>query len=379
MNIVVLAGGLSPERDVSLSSGCLIANALTANGHKALLADLYMGLPGAVDFAKAFNMYSKEKYEFKIPEREPDLDAIRNERRARGGMGGGLVGGGVGVASGGNRNDPLIGEGILEVCADADITFNALHGAIGENGQLQAVFDIFGIKYTGTGYDGCFMSMDKPLAKEIMRNNGVRTPDWIVFETGGGSGCDNARGDDICGDIPGPLGFPCVVKPCGCGSSVGVTIVEDRGALEAAVKYAREYEARIIIEKKVTGREFSVGVLGNEALPPIEIIPRKGFYDYKNKYQADATLEICPPEGLVAESEKLMRETALKAHKILRLGDYSRMDCILDAEGKLFFLEVNTLPGMTPTSLLPQEAAVHGIPYGALCERIITLAQKRFL
>jgi len=344
MNVVVLAGGLSPERDVSLSSGCMIANALIESGHKTLLADLYTGLPGADDFSGAYDKYKRDKYEFRVPEREPDLDEIKK--------------------AGGDRQ---IGEGILSVCADADITFNALHGAIGENGQIQAVFDVYGVKYTGTGYIGSLLAMDKPIAKELARLHGITTPDWRVVETDGTGRADMLRGIDT----------PCVIKPCGCGSSIGVTIVHDPEELAAAYDYARKYENRILVERKITGREFSVGVLGGEALPPIEIIPHEGFYDYKNKYQPGAALEVCPPENLAPEAYEAMRATALKIHGILRLGDYARMDMILDAEGELYFLEANTLPGMTPTSLLPQEAAAVGVSYRQLCDRIIQLGLKR--
>jgi D-alanine-D-alanine ligase len=358
MNIVVLAGGLSPERDVSLSSGCMIANALIENGHNALLADVYMGLPDAENFAEARQKYMKARYEYKVPEREPDLEAVKAARdMAMSGAGGGGCGSGR-----------LIGEGVLPVCADADVTFNALHGAIGENGQLQAVFDVYGVKYTGTRYEGSFIAMDKPLAKDLMRLHGLDTPDWTVIETNGA----------YCASALERVELPCVIKPCGCGSSVGVSIVNDENELDAAYQYARLYEKRIIIEQKITGREFSVGVLGGEALPPIEIIPRTGFFDYKNKYQPGAALEICPARDLTPELEKKMRDGALKAHRILRLGDYSRTDVIMDGDGRLFFLEANTLPGMTPTSLLPKEAAAAGISYNRLCEKIVELALARY-
>ena len=352
MNVVVLAGGLSPERDVSLSSGCKIANALIENGHKVLLADLYMGLPDARDFGGAYAKYKKEHYEYRVPEREPDLMEISRMRED----------GGSGIDAG-----QMIGEGILPICADADITFNALHGSIGENGRLQAVLDVFGIKYTGTGYEGSLLAMNKPLAKELMRLNGINTPEWKIIGS-----CDGAGAV-----IPDGIGFPCVIKPCGCGSSIGVSIVNTPVEFAAAIKYAREYEETIMVEPKISGREFSIGVLGGEALPPIEIIPRSGFYDYKNKYQQDATLEVCPPDNLTPSADAMLRDAALKTHNILKLGGYSRLDAILASDGNLFCLETNTLPGMTPTSLLPQEAAAAGISFRDLCEKIILLALKR--
>ena len=398
MNVVVIAGGLSPERDVSLSSGSMIANALIENGHNVLLMDIYLGMPGVSNFSDAYKKNKKENYEYIVPEREPDLDAVRAAR------GGSLQ---AGDSRGGNEQ--LIGDGVIAVCAGADITFNALHGAIGENGQIQAVFDIYGIKYTGTGYEGSFLAMDKPLSKELMRHHGIRTPDWVVLNADGAvcGGCGDIDAAARVGKSPAPagigaaafgsnraasadieaairdgcrhildrIGLPCVIKPCSCGSSVGVSIVKSCGEMEAALKYAFAYEKHIIAEVMVAGREFSVGVLGGDALPPIEIIPRKGFFDYKNKYQSGATLEVCPPADLPPGSEEAMQGMALKVHEILRLGDYSRMDLILDEAGDIFFLETNTLPGMTPTSLLPKEAAAAGIAYPLLCERIVNLAK----
>ena len=432
MNIVVLAGGLSPERDVSLSSGCKIANALMENGHRAILADLYMGLPGAVGFEDAYEKNKKDFYEYKVPEAEPDLEAIKKMRCAgagadaddAAGAGGddcvsGCGDGGFAYGAGADTNEEqLIGDGILRVCADADITFNALHGDIGENGKLQAVFDIYGIKYTGSGFEGSLLAMNKPLAKELMRLHGILTPEYMIVDLANtqapGSVSEPPRGGGVpytfeianspCGGgvpspfeittpprgsgVPSPaatvsfneqdiidrIGFPCVIKPCGCGSSVGVSIVNDNTELDAALKYASLYEGRIMAERKIEGREFSVGVLGEKTLPPIEIIPRVKFYDYQSKYQPGATLEVCPAEGLAVEYDKAMRAVALKVHKILGLGGYSRLDLILDGAGVIYCLEINTLPGMTPTSLLPQEAAAAGIPYAVLCGRIIELA-----
>ena len=415
MNIVVLAGGLSPERDVSLSSGCMVANALIANGHRVLLADVYMGLPGVYTFNDAYEKYKKDVYEYRVPETEPDLAAVMRSRATRmstlnstgavadaeaeagagvdtgadtGAVAGAVNGadavGGTGVGAGADTSASagsaagaapsvsagLIGECILPVCADADMTFIGLHGDIGENGRLQAVFDIYGVKYTGSGYEGSLIAMDKPLAKGLMRLNGVRTPDSMVIMREKADGAFSNGG--AC-----PFELPCVIKPCGCGSSVGVSMVERPEEFDAALRYAFKYEDRVLVERKVTGREFSVGVLGGEALPPIEIIPNVGFYDYKNKYQPGAALEICPPHNLPPGADKGLRGTALKVHDILRLGDYSRIDVIMGADGEIYCLEANTLPGMTPTSLLPQEAAAAGLTYGQLCEKILMLALNR--
>lgn len=343
MKIVVLAGGYSPERDVSLSSGCLIANELMDRGHQVLLLDLYLGIKNADTFDSAYTQTNRDKYTFQVPEHEPDLDELK--MRA-------------------NQGERLIGDNILAICKDADITFLALHGSMGENGQLQAVLDLYGVTYTGTGYAGSLLAMDKAVSKELLEYHGYRTPGWVHVTTLAHVAEQLQQAGISC---------PCVVKPCGCGSSVGVTMVDSMEALDGAVAAAKVYGQSLIVEEKITGREFSVGILNGEALPVIEIKPKQGFYDYKNKYQSDLTEEICPAVLSCQETEALQK-LALGVHEALQLGDYSRVDFMQDKNGDFYCLEANTLPGMTPTSLLPQEAKAAGISYGDLCEQIIMLA-----
>ncbi len=342
MKITVLAGGLSPERNVSLSSGAKIAAALVRRGHRVAIVDVYMGMP---DFHGELDslFVSVEPPAPVIDEKEPDLNAVK--------------------AQNGNR-DALIGENVLEICRAADVVFLALHGGMGENGQLQATLDNFAIKYTGSGYIGCLLSMDKDLTKKILSSAGVTVPEGIT-----------APSLDLTPErILKEVGLPCVVKPCSCGSSIGVSIVETPEQLDSALESAREVEDRIMVEKKVCGREFSVGVLGDRALPVIEIIPKSGFYDYKNKYQSNMTLEICPAE-LTVEQTAAAQKAALAVFRALGLHGYARIDMILDeASGEFCCLEANALPGMTPTSLLPQEAAADGISYDELCDLIVSLA-----
>ena len=333
MKIVVLAGGLSPERDVSLSSGSLIANALMESGHEVLLLDLYEGAEIDVPFHRDF------KYSYRVAEHEPDLEEI--------------------MVRNGNRTDH-IGRNVIELCRNADKVFLALHGSIGENGQLQAVFDTFGINYTGTGYIGSLLAMDKDISKRLFVLEGIATAEWVLYEFG----------NSCIDEVEKRISYPCVVKPCSCGSSVGVSIVNDRAELETALEFVKKYENSIICEKKINGREFSVGVLLDKALPVIEIIPKTGFYDYKNKYQPGTTIEITPANLSLEETERI-QEAALHVHKTLRLGTYSRIDFIHnELTGEFVCLEANTLPGMTPTSLLPQEAQAAGISYRELCEII---------
>lgn len=343
MKIVILAGGLSPERDVSLSSGCLIANALLESGHKVLLLDVYEGMEirGRSCDSLFAGPEQGKKYAYVVSAAEPDLEEVKRRNHGQ---------------------SALIGKNVLNICASADVVFLALHGAMGENGQLQATFDNFGIRYTGSGYVGSLLAMDKDLTKRLLRQASIPTADWILYRIG----------EDSIEEAVGKIGFPCVVKPCSCGSSVGVTMVNEISELKNAVGYAEKYESAVLIEKKITGREFSVGVLDGAALPPIEIIPKAGFYDYRNKYQSGLTKEVCPAELTNAQTEKI-QGLALAVHKTLRLRGYSRTDFILDDDGNFVCLEANTLPGMTPTSLLPQEALKAGISYGQLCNQIALL------
>lgn len=346
MNIAVVAGGLSPERDVSLSSGSLIACALQEAGHKVVLFDLYEGLQiEGGEFKGLFKGCGEgDIHSYKVSDKAPDLAEINR-----------IISSGL----------PQIGENVLNICRAADIVFIALHGASGENGQLQATFNMLGIRYTGTDYSGCLLAMDKDLTKKLLRDEGIPTAKWLTMK---------ADGADM-NKIEAEIGCPCVIKPCSAGSSIGVSIVETKEELLAGIAAAKEVEADILIEQKIVGREFSVGILLGEALPVIEIRPKQGFYDYRNKYQTGLTEEICPAELSEAERERV-QSLALRVHKLLRLGSYSRVDFILDKDGQFICLEANTLPGMTPTSLLPQEAAVTGISYIELCDKIVRASTR---
>lgn len=347
MNILVLAGGLSPERDVSLTSGSLIANALVRCGHRVLLLDLYAGIETNEPYDSLFT--DKADHTYKVSETEPDLEAVRAMY---------------------DNHGALIGKNVIELARFADVVFLALHGAMGENGQLQATFDAHGIAhYTGSGYIGSLLAMDKMLSKRLMEAESIPTPEWLSYDIE----------KDTPARIAESVGFPCVVKPCACGSSCGVSIVESEEELMPALEYAKKYGQSVLIERKVTGREFSLGILDGTALPPIEIIPLNGWYDYKNKYQSGSTREVTPAE-ISNEQTAEMSRLALKVFKCLGLDAYSRIDFLLE-EGteKFYVLEANTLPGMTPTSLMPQEAAVLGIGYDELCDRIAKLAAKKKL
>ena len=328
MKIAVLCGGLSPERNVSISSGTKIAGALQESGHQVVLLDMFFGLEDySGDIAAIFDN-PPALGGTHIDESAPDLESVRAQRKL--------------------RSPSLFGEHVLEVCAMADIVFLALHGRTGEDGRVQATLDLLGIPYTGSGYLGSAIAMDKDLTKRVVAPLDI---------------------DAVCAQVK----LPCVVKPNDSGSSIGVSIANDEQELRAALEAAAREGSRILIEQYIRGREVQIGILGDKALPSIEIIPAEGFYDYRNKYQPGAAREITPAE-IPAETEQRLADAALTVFHALNLSAYSRADFILDAEGELWFLEINTLPGMTPTSLVPQEAAAVGISYSELCEQIIAAA-----
>ena len=339
MKIVVLAGGTSTERDVSLISGKKIYEALKQNGHEVVLLDIYLGYDEP-DYKDVFELEKDWAGAIgEIGEAAPDLEAVKKLRKD-----GGKV---------------FFGPHILEICSMADIVFMGLHGANGEDGRVQAVFDLFGIRYTGSNYLGAAISMDKGLSKQLFRAHGIPTPQGFTLQKG------QELTEKVC--------YPAVVKTCCGGSSVGVYMVEDEAALKKALQQAFCYEDQVVIEQYIKGREFSVGVIDSKALPVIEIAPIEGFYDYKNKYQAGSTVETCPAE-LSKEKTEEMQRYAEGVFKALHLSSYARMDFMMAEDGSIYCLEANTLPGMTPTSLLPQEAAVIGMDYNTLCEKLIEVS-----
>jgi D-alanine-D-alanine ligase len=331
MKIAVLLGGVSAEREVSLASGLAVIKALRERGHSVV----------AVDTARGYVPEAQEKE--LLPE-------------------------GVHAAP------PEDIEGVLDpsaICTipqlrQADVAFLALHGGIGENGTIQALLEMHGIRYTGTGPLGSGIAMDKDVSKRLLRDAEIPTLPWRV-----------ARSPDLAYDraaVEQLIGFPCIVKPSCQGSSVGLFVVESADGLDAAVEEASRYDSEIMIERYVRGRELTVSIVGDEPLPPIEIRPKKGIYDYEAKYTPGMTEYICPAplEGELTAQAQLF---AFRAFRVLKLRGYARIDFIL-AQDELFCLEANTLPGMTATSLLPKAAAAAGIPFPELCERIVQLALR---
>ncbi len=349
MNIVVLAGGLSTERDVSFVTGNMVSKALRENGHRVILLDVFMGYSDKEeDLTGVFDRSEEVSVKVEgIPETAPDLAKVKASRK--------------------DQSDCFFGPNVIRMCQMADIVFMALHGENGENGKIQAAFDLFGIRYTGSDYLSSAIAMNKGIAKQFFQAHGIPTPGGITMKK-------ENREDDL---SKLPVSLPCIVKPCCGGSSIGVTIVRSEEAFKKALDDAFFWENELVIEEFVQGREFSVGVIEGKALPIIEIAPIQGFYDYKNKYKAGSAVETCPAE-LPDEVTKQMQKYAEAVAECVGLTTYSRTDFLLNENNEIFCLEANTLPGMTPTSLLPQEAAVVGVNFNQLCEHLITISLKKY-
>lgn len=347
MNIVVLCGGTSSEREVSLVTGEKVCNALREKGNKAVLLDVFIGHEG---IAKSEVFDDKNYIEYKIEseleyikENSKNLDSLKKERK------------------------DFFGADVLELCKMADIVFLALHGANGEDGRVQAAFDLMGIKYTGSDYLGSAMAMNKAVTKQMFKAGNVPMAESFSLKK-------DSKDRDI---TKHDLDFPAVVKTnCG-GSSIGVYIVNNDEEYNTALDKAFELEDEVVVERYIKGREFSVGVIDYKALPIIEIIPKEGFYDYENKYKPGATVDKCPaeiPEDVTIKIQK----AAVKAAKALGLSVYCRIDILTDGEFNCYCLEANTLPGMTPTSLLPQEAAAVGMDFPNLCQYLVEISMKKY-
>lgn len=348
MDIVVLAGGLCSERNVSIVSGKKVYNALLEKGHRVILLDVFMGYEeDNCDIESLFSSNYSFAEDVNVGEAVPDLKAVKASRK--------------------NQTSCLLGDNVADICRKADITFLALHGGMGENGQVQATLDMLGIKYTGSGYLGSAIAMNKGFTKSVLVQKKISTPEGEIFRP------EHMKS----GELENWGYFPCVVKPCSGGSSVGVSIVEEKKDFLKAMEDAFLWEDEVLVEHYVKGREFSIGLIEGKALPIIEIIPETGFYDYVNKYQAGKTKDVCPAE-LSEETTLMLQNEAEKVFKALDLEAYARIDFLLDSDGTPYCLEANTLPGMTPTSLLPQEAKVIGYDFPDLCEKIIEVSLKKY-
>ena len=346
MKIVVLAGGLSTERQVSLTSGTGVCRALRQRGHQAILVDMFLGLEDYTgSLADIFDAPDGLCGDNRVLSTEPDLEAVRRSRRDQG--------------------PSLLGKDVLAVCAMADLVFLALHGSCGEDGRIQATLDLLGVPYTGSGHLASAAAMDKAVAKRLMDAAGIPTPKWRLLEYG------PEEAESLAAELP----MPCVVKTIGGGSSLGVYLPEDRAQLRTALNEVLGFGGKVLAEERIYGRELTVAVLGDQWLPAVETVPAGKEFDYAAKYQAGAAVETCPAQ-VPPEVMEAAGDLALRVHRCLGLEVYSRTDMILDESGKLWVLEANSLPGMTPTSFVPKEAAAVGISYEQLCQRIVDLSMQ---
>lgn len=333
MKIAVLLGGTSPERHVSLASGRGIALALAAAGHDVRTYDVALGADAEVD-AASLGL--------------PTETAPSQEELA------GLSNGAIIAA-------------VQAVPDDTDVVFIGLHGAPGEDGTVQSLLELRGLRYTGSGVLASALAMDKAMSKRIFEHYDIPTPLWFQRPSG------TATPEDLLHAVDTVTAYPVVVKPNDGGSTVGLTIVENREGLVAAYELAGRFGPSVLFEEYIEGRELTVAIVGDAALPVVEIRPKNGIYDYANKYTAGRTEYFCPAD-LPRWLEEELLELARRAHHALGCAGYSRIDFRLDPESAPYCLEVNTLPGMTATSLVPKAAAAAGMDYTGLCERIVALA-----
>lgn len=334
MRIVVLGGGLSTERQVSLVTATSVCRALRSLGHKAIFVDMFLGINEETDLQDLFEADDGLCSNVEVGHETPDLQSVIEQREY--------------------QDKSRIGRNVIEVCKLADCVFLGLHGEDGEDGKIQAVLDLYGIPYTGSGTLGSAMAMDKITARLIMKANNIKCAPEIDYA-------------------------PCVVKCAHGGSSIGTFICDTDEQLRKALVSIKQYNDEVLIEKKISGMELTVPVIDGKALCPIEIVPPKsGRFDYVAKYQSgnEGAKEICPAR-LDKQKTAEVQEIAEKLHKALKLSVYSRTDFIMDADGVFWCLEVNTLPGMTPNSLIPKAAKEAGIDYAQLCDLIVNLSLQK--
>jgi len=329
VKIALLTGGTSSERSVAIASGAQMTAALRSLGHDVAVIDTARGY---VPLAEEAGFLLAEP-----GASPPSLQELRSLER-------GMLLGGLGE---------------VPVVRDADVICLALHGGQGEDGTLQALLDVLGRPYTGSGHLASALAMDKDLSKRVLQAHGLAVPAW--------------RMGRIQADEAAALGWPIIVKPSKQGSTVGLSLVQGPAGLEAAYDLALAYDDEVMVEEFIQGRELTVAVLGDQALPVGEIIPRHEIFDYECKYVPGMAQEVFPA-SLDEATAARVQHIALRSHRALKLGGYSRIDFRMSPGGDIFFLEANTLPGMTGTSLVPQAARAAGMSFVQLCERICRLA-----
>ncbi|HVZ49627.1 MAG TPA: D-alanine--D-alanine ligase [Gemmatimonadaceae bacterium] len=339
MRIVVLLGGTSSERDVSIASGLRIAAALRQKGHDVVAIDTVRGaLTESEEAALIAGGVMRP-----LP---PDPHALAR------------------------LNRDSLPAAVRGLTRDVDVVFLGLHGGQGEDGTIQALLDLTGVRYTGSGHLASALAMDKDLSKRLFRDSGIPTPDWELLRD---SRAPEWRSPAFAARVEATFGLPVIVKPSKEGSTVGLSLVKSRDALAAAVAEAFRHDDEVMIERFIAGRELTVGILGDDALPVGEIIPTHELYDYECKYTPGMAREEFPAK-LTAQQAGRIQALALRAFAVLKLSGYARIDFRMTGDGEFYCLEANTLPGMTELSLIPQAAAAAGIAFPDLCDRIARLA-----
>ncbi len=341
MKIMVLMGGTSAERDVSLASGEAIVQGLREAGHQVMAIDTVKG-----------NRLPESQKRF-LPEgvktEPPDIKALQSEGKK--------------LALKTIESFSL---------SDVEVVFLALHGGQGEDGTIQALLELSGMPYTGSGVLASALAMDKAMSKKLFEREGILTPEWFLLES-----YDSKDLKIIIDKIKGSFNFPVVVKPNDQGSTVGLTVVEEEKDIVKAIEDAKIYAEKILFERYIPGRELTVGILGDSALPVVEIVPEHGIYDYECKYTKGKSSYICPAE-ISKEKTSEIQESGYRAFKVLGCEGYARVDFRYGTDDKFYCLEVNTLPGMTGTSLVPKAAKALGVEFTELVDTIAKLAIKRF-
>jgi D-alanine-D-alanine ligase len=329
-------GGTSSERDVSLASGLRIAEALRTRGHTVRSVDTAKGALSEDDERRMIASGVVKQ----LPPTPEELARMKAES----------------VADTAAR---------LPRRSDTDVAFLALHGGSGEDGTIQALLDLAGVPYTGSGHLASALAMDKDLSKHMMRAYGVSTADWLM--------ANDPQSMPVVEQVVNALGLPLIVKPSKQGSTVGLSIVKQPAELVPAIREAFKHDDEVMLEQFIAGRELTVTILGGVALPVGEIVAKKEIYDYECKYTPGMAEEIFPA-ALSAQEAAEVQEQAKRTFSALKLSGCARIDFRMTNAGQFFCLEANTLPGMTATSLVPQAAAAAGIPFSELCERIAVLA-----
>lgn len=332
MRVAVLLGGSSEERGVALASGCEVASALRSAGHRVDSIDSAVG-PLSAYQEELIRELGIGRAEIPVPAPRnphalPDAEVIASER----------------------------------ALADADVVFLALHGGAGEDGTIQTLLEAAGIAYAGSGPVACALAMNKDLAKRLLRDAGIATPEWVVGRTPGEAVAER-------------LGLPVIVKPVSGGSSVRLVLAASVAEVDDATGIARGGGDSVMYEKYVPGREFTVGILDGVPLPVVEIEPVRELFDFDCKYEKGMAIETAPAR-ISGDLALALQSSALRVHRILGLRHFSRVDFMVDGTDRAWCLEANALPGLTANSLLPKAARAAGIEFPELCERICRLGRR---